>query len=170
VSPKHWIEKRVQWARPRSVGYPQPPAGHPYILFAACVLPSHNADVLQFGAVPKGYTQFLTMCTPVRVLAPETVHKRRKTVHANLVTKKTAGMLPIGREVVEARLREKKDADYFDLETAVATQGYRQQVWSEIMDGKDAEIMESMEQLDAHPELRVEVFVNAAVLGRQEVA
>lgn len=170
TAPRSWIEKRVQWSRPRSIGYPQPPKGQPYILFAACILPEHSTDALQFGPIPAGYTQFLTMCSPVRVAAPETVHKSRQTTFKNQVAKKTAGMLPIGRDLVEARLREKKDADYFDFQTAVATQKYRAGVWAEIMDGKDAEIMESMEQLDAHPELRVEVFVNAAVLGRQEVA
>ena len=79
-------------------------------------------------------------------------------------------MLPIGRDLVESRLREKKAAAYFDIEPAVATQEYRKQALAGIMADWAAELMESMEQLDAHPELRVEVFVNAAVLGRQEVA
>lgn len=155
--PKHWIEKRVQWARPRGVGYPQPPEGQPFILFAACILPAYREDVLQVGAIPKGYAQFLMMCNPHRVAAPEAVHKARLTKHKNLVAKKTAGMLPIGRDMVEKRLREKKDVDYFDLETAVATQEFRKQALAGIMADWAAELMESMDQLDAHPELRVEV-------------
>lgn len=167
--PKHWIEKRVQWTRPRSVGYQQPPQGQPYILFAACILPGHREDALPLGAIPKGYGQYLVTCTPHKIAAPETVHKGRQTKFRNDVAKKTAGMLPIGRDLVESRLREKKDADYFDFETAVATQEYRKKALAGIMSDWAAELMESMEQLDAHPELRVEVFVNAAVPGRREV-
>jgi len=157
IGPRSWIEKRVQWARPRSVGYPQPPQGQPYILFAACILPGFRDGVLQLGQAPKGYAVFLMMCTPCRVAAPETVHKRRQTAHKNLVAKKTQGMLPIGRDLVAARLLEKKDADYFDFETAVATQEYRKQAVSGIMADWAAELMESMEQLDAHPGLRIAV-------------
>ena len=162
-APKSWIEKRVQWARPRSVGYPQPPDGQPFILFAACILPAYREDVLQLGAIPKGYAQFLMMCRPNRVAAPETIHKGRQTKFRNLVAKKTAGMLPIGRDQVESRLREKKDPDYFDFETAVVTQEFRKQVLAGVMAGWEAEIMESMEQLDAHPELRVEVKANCNI-------
>lgn len=169
-APRSWIEKRVQWARPRSVGYPQPPQGQPYILFAACILPGYRENALQIGDIPKGYAQFLMMCAPYKVAAPETVHRGRQTKFKNLVAKKTAGMLPIGRDLVESRLREKKAADYFDFDTAVATQEFRKQMLAGIMAEWAAELMESMQQLDAHPELRVEVFVNAAVQGHQEEA
>ena len=167
-APKKWIEKRVQWTRPRGACYPQPPDGQPYILFAACILPGYRDDALRLGDIPKGYGQFLMMCNPHRVAAPETVHKGRQTKFRNLAAKKTAGMLPLGRDLVESRLREKKDADYFDFETAVATQEFRKQMLAEIMADWAAELMESMEQLDAHPELRVRANCNSAAIRRAE--
>lgn len=167
-TPKKWIEKRVQWTRPRGACYPQPPDGHPYILFSACILPGYRDDALQLGDIPKGYGQYLMMCNPHRVAAPETVHKGRQTKFKNLVAKKTAGMLPLGRDLVESRLREKKDADYFDFETAVATQEFRKQMLAEIMADWAAELVESMEQLDEHPELRVRANCNSAAIRRAE--
>jgi hypothetical protein len=159
-APKNWIEKRVQWIYPRAERgeYPQPPQGQPYILFAACILPGFRDNVLQLGQLPRGYGQFLIMCTPHKIMAAESVHKMRNSNFKNAVAKKAAGMLPIGRDVVESRLREKKATDYFDFETAVATQEHRAQTLARILSGWEAELMESMEQLDAHPGLRVEVL------------
>jgi hypothetical protein len=155
-----WIEKRVEWKYPRDdTGrtYPQPSKGAPYTLFAACILPGCRETDVKISAIPRGYCVYLSMCNHYTTMAAESVHKRRNTVLKNTIKKKAAGMPRFMWSEIERIEREKKDASYFDLQTCVETQIFRQQAVREMKDRWSKELLESINKLDNHPELKVEV-------------
>jgi hypothetical protein len=157
MSPRQWMEKRVQWSSPRddTGTYPQPTAGAPYIIFAACILPGYRPDDIKIDNIPPGYCVYISMCSHYTVMAAESVHKRRMTRLKNIVAKKSAGMPPFIRAEIDRLERQKKDPDYFDPQTCVETQKARQWALNEMVQRWTEELMESMEQLDKYPELKI---------------